>query len=46
MMRLRETVKRAQLLKIKAQVSCIWASIWVKGCILMTACVCVLSELT
>ena len=31
--------KRAQLLKIKAQVS----SIWAKGCILMT--VCVLSDL-
>ena len=34
--------KRAQLLKIKAQVS----SIWAKGCILMTVCVCVLSDLT
>ena len=29
------TVKRAQLLKIKAQLS----SIWVKGCILKTVCV-------
>ena len=36
------TVKRAQLLKIKAQVS----SIWAKGCILMIVCVCVLSDLT
>ena len=35
MMRLKYTVKRAQLLKIKAQVS----SIWAKGCILMTVCV-------
>ena len=34
------TVKRAQVLKIKAEVS----SIWAKGCILMT--VCVLSDLT
>ena len=40
MMRLGWTVKRAQLLKIKAQLS----SIWAKGCILMT--VCVLSDLT
>ena len=39
-MRLGSTVKRAQLLKIKAQVS----STWAKGCILMT--VCVLSDLT
>ena len=31
MMRLGQTVKMAQLLKIKAQVS----SIWAKGCILM-----------
>ena len=30
-----ETVKRAQLLKIKAQVS----SIWAKGCMLMIVCV-------
>ena len=30
-----QTVKRAPLLKIKAQVS----SIWAKGCILMTVCV-------
>ena len=29
------TLKRAQLLKIEAQVS----SIWAKGCILMTVCV-------
>ena len=29
--------KREQLLKIKAQLS----SIWAKGCILMTVCVCV-----
>ena len=35
MMRLGETVKRAQLLKIKVQVSSIWAN----GCILMTVCV-------
>ena len=35
MMWLGKTVKRAQLLKIKAQVS----SIWAKGCILMTVCV-------
>ena len=35
MMRLGQTVKRAQLLKIKAQVS----SIWAKGCILMIVCV-------
>ena len=35
-----DTVKRAQLLKIKAQV----LSIWAKGCILMT--VCVLSDST
>ena len=34
-------MKRAQLLKIKAQVS----SIWAKGCILMTMCVC-FSDLT
>ena len=40
MMRFGETVKRAQLLKIKAQVSNIWA----KVCFLMT--VCVLSDLT
>ena len=40
MMWLGYTVKRAQLLKIKAQLS----SIWAKGCILMT--VCVLSDLT
>ena len=40
MMRLGSTVKKAQLLKIKAQLS----SIWTKGCILMT--VCVLSDLT
>ena len=40
MMRLGEAVKRAQLLKIKAQV----LSIWAKGRILMT--VCVLSDLT
>ena len=30
-----KTVKKAQLLKIKAQV----LSIWAKGCILMTVCV-------
>ena len=35
MMRLGKTVKRAQLLKIKAQLSTIWA----KGCIFMTVCV-------
>ena len=35
MMRLGETLKRAQLLKIKTQLS----SIWTKGCILMTVCV-------
>ena len=35
MMRLGETVKMAQLLKSKAQLS----SIWAKGCILMTVCV-------
>ena len=40
MMRLGLTVKRAQLLKIMAQMS----SIWAKGCILMTMCV--LSDLT
>ena len=34
--------KRAQLLKIKAQLS----SLWAKGCILMIVCVCVLSDLT
>ena len=34
MMRLGYTVKRAQLLKIKDEVS----SIWAKGCILMTVC--------
>ena len=33
-------MKRAQLLKIKAQVS----SIWAKGCILMTVCVCYLTR--
>ena len=37
MMRLGQTVKRVQLLKIKAQVS----SIWAKGCILIIVCVCV-----
>ena len=37
-----KTVKRPQLLKIKVQVS----SIWAKGCILMTVCMCVLSDLT
>ena len=35
MMRLGYTVKSAQLLKIKAQLS----SIWAKACILMTVCV-------
>ena len=35
MMRLGQTVKRPQLLKIKAQLS----SIWAKGCILITVCV-------
>ena len=35
MMQLGKTLKRAQLLKIKAQVS----SIWVKGCMLMIVCV-------
>ena len=40
MMRLGLTVKMAQLLKIKRQMS----SIWAKGCIVMT--VCVLSDLT
>ena len=30
-----KTVKRAKLLKIKAQLPCIWA----KGCILMNVCV-------
>ena len=34
--------KKGQLLKIKGLVSTIWA----KGCILMTVCVCVLSDLT
>ena len=34
--------EKGQLLKIKAQVS----SIWAKGCILMIVCVCVLSDLT
>ena len=33
--------KKGELLKIKAQVT----SIWAKGCILMTGCVCVLSDL-
>ena len=43
MMHLGYTVKRAQLLKIQAQLS----SIWAKECILMTVvCVCVLSDLT
>ena len=37
MMWLGLTVKRAQLVKIKAQL----LSIWAKGCILMTVCVCV-----
>ena len=40
MMRLGQTVKRVQLLKIKVQMS----SIWAKGCMLMI--VCVLSDLT
>ena len=40
MMLLGKIVKRAQLLKIKAQVSSIWAN----GCMLMI--VCVLSDLT
>ena len=35
-------MKRAQLLKIKAEVS----SIFAKGCILMIVCACVLSDLT
>ena len=42
MMRLGGTVKRAQLLKIKARVS----SIWAKGCILMTVCIYLLSDFT
>ena len=37
-----DKLKRAHLLKIKAKVS----SIWAKGCIFMTVCVCVLSDLT
>ena len=40
MMWLGQTVKRAQLLKIKAQLS----SIWAKG--YLDDCVCVLSDLT
>ena len=40
MMRLGYTVKRVQLLNVKAQMS----SIWAKGCMLMI--VCVLSDLT
>ena len=38
MKRLESTVKRAPVLKIKAQVS----SIWAKGCMLMIVCVCVI----
>ena len=40
MMRLGQTVKRAQLLKIKVHMS----SIWAKGCMLMIVCVCYLTR--